>query len=113
MHTIGITTALASGTVPASGTDILLPDHQVAEVTGRSRKTLQKDRVRGGGVPFIRFGRSVRYRLSDLQAWIGSQRSFTSTSDYSSARHTGRCSNARPSADATCGETGDTGGFHA
>jgi excisionase family DNA binding protein len=107
MHTIGITT------VPASGTDILLTDHQVAELTGRSRKTLQKDRVRGGGVPFIRFGRSVRYRLSDVQAWIGSQRSFTSTSDYSAARHTGRCYKARPAGDATCGETGIMEGFNA
>jgi len=37
--------------VPLSGTDILLTDYQVAKLTGRSRKTLQKDRVRGGGVP--------------------------------------------------------------
>jgi excisionase family DNA binding protein len=75
MPSIGITT------VPASGTDILLTDHQVAEITGRSRKTLQKDRVYGGGLPFIRFGRAVRYRLSDVQAWVASQRSFTSTSE--------------------------------
>jgi excisionase family DNA binding protein len=107
MHPIRITPA------PTSGTDILLTDYQVAEVTGRSRKTLQKDRVRGGGLPFIRFGRSVRYRLSDVQAWIGSQRAFTSTSDYSSARLAERCSQARPSADATCGKTGNMEGFNA
>jgi predicted DNA-binding transcriptional regulator AlpA len=71
--------------VPLSGTDILLTGYQLAKLTGRSRKTLQKDRVRGGGVPFIRFGRSVRYRLSDVQAWIVSQRSFTSTSEYGAA----------------------------
>ena len=100
-------------TAAGSGTDILLTDYQVAEVTGRSRKTLQKDRVRGGGLPFIRFGRSVRYRLSDVQAWIGSQRSFTSTSDYSSASLARHCANARPSVDAACGETGNMEGSNA
>ncbi len=60
----------------------LLSDHDVAEIIGRSRSTLQKDRLRGGPhvLPFVRVGRLVRYRPSDVRALI--ERSLRkSTSD--------------------------------
>ncbi len=41
--------------------------------------TLEAWAVRGGGPPFVKFGRAVRYRLSDLEAWANSQ-TRTSTS---------------------------------
>lgn len=41
--------------------------------------TLEAWAVRGGGPPMVKFGRAVRYRLSDLEAWANSQ-TRTSTS---------------------------------
>lgn len=43
-------------------------------------KTLQAWRCRGGGPPFIRVGRLVRYRPQDVEAWITSRR-VSSTSE--------------------------------
>lgn len=37
-------------------------------------KTLQAWRCRGGGPPWIRVGRLVRYRPQDVEAWIESRR---------------------------------------
>jgi hypothetical protein len=34
-----------------------------------SVRTLQAARVKGGGVPFVRIGRAVRYRLEDVLAY--------------------------------------------
>lgn len=67
--------------------DPLLTDTDVARLTGRARKTLQKDRLRGGdkSIPFIRLGRLVRHRLSDVQRFIAQRPALRSTSDVSSA----------------------------
>jgi len=46
-----------------------LTEREVAERQSRSVRTLQNQRVVGGGIPFVKFGRSVRYRLSDIEAW--------------------------------------------
>lgn len=43
------------------------------------KSSLEAWAVRGGGPPFVKFGRAVRYRLSDLEAWANSQ-TRTSTS---------------------------------
>jgi hypothetical protein len=39
--------------------DPLLSDQELSRVTGRAVSTLQKDRVAGRGIPFIRLGRLV------------------------------------------------------
>jgi hypothetical protein len=44
--------------------DQLLSDRDVEKITGRAQSTLQKDRVAGKGIPFVRMGRLVRYRMS-------------------------------------------------
>src|ERR1700676_2610587 len=52
--------------------DIAFPrlnEKQLAERWGVSIRTLQAARVKGGGVPFVRIGRSVRYRLEDVLAY--------------------------------------------
>jgi predicted DNA-binding transcriptional regulator AlpA len=63
--------------------DPLLTDADVARLTGRARKTLQKDRLRGGddSIPFIRLGRLVRYRQSDVAEFIARRPTLRSTSD--------------------------------
>src|SRR5437016_3660731 len=39
----------------------------VAHITGRSVRTLQKDRLLGTGFPFYRYGRMVRYDLKEIR----------------------------------------------
>jgi predicted DNA-binding transcriptional regulator AlpA len=62
----------------------LLSDRDLSRVTGRSRSALQKDRLKGDGVPFVKLGRLVRYRLSDVQSWLATRPTFRSTSDIAS-----------------------------
>ena len=50
--------------------DPLLSDRDVEKITGRARSTLQKDRVTGTGIPFVRISRLVRYRQSDVTAFL-------------------------------------------
>jgi len=59
----------------------LLNDREVSEITGRARSTLQKDRVSGIGIRFVRVGALVRYRLSDVEAYIAALPARRSTSE--------------------------------
>jgi predicted DNA-binding transcriptional regulator AlpA len=61
--------------------DPLLSDRDVARITGRARSTLQKDRVAGSGIPYIRIGRLVRYRPSDVSAYLDALATRRSTSE--------------------------------
>jgi predicted DNA-binding transcriptional regulator AlpA len=61
--------------------DRLLDDYEVAQITRRARSTLQKDRVSGTGIPFVRIGRLVRYRQSDVTAYLAELPSLRSTSE--------------------------------
>lgn len=67
-------------------TTVFLTEHQLAERQQRSVKTLRNQRVTGNGVPFCRFGRSVRYRLADVIAWEV-ERVVASTSEPRGGRH--------------------------
>lgn len=60
-------------------TDLLLSRAEVEVNFGLSRRFLEVAAVRGDGPPFIKIGRSVRYRVSDLRDWIEARR-VTSTS---------------------------------
>ncbi len=62
----------------------LLNEAQTAAFLSLSMRTLQAWRVRGGGPVFIRAGRSIRYRRSDLLSWIEAN-AATSTSEADSA----------------------------
>jgi predicted DNA-binding transcriptional regulator AlpA len=55
-------------------TMILLRDKEVSEILKLSTATLANLRSQGKGVPFIRLGRSVRYCLHDLEAFIAHNR---------------------------------------
>jgi hypothetical protein len=46
--------------------DEFLTEKQLSKRHGRSIKTLQADRSRQRGIPFVRLGRSIRYRLADI-----------------------------------------------
>jgi hypothetical protein len=60
----------------------LLSPTQAAEILGIQPRTLEFWRQRGGvGPKFIRYSaRCVRYRLSDLQAWVASREVNTGAS---------------------------------
>ena len=50
-----------------------LDSDQAAEYLGLKRTTLEAWRCRGGGPKFVKLGRAVRYRQTDLDAWIESR----------------------------------------
>jgi hypothetical protein len=63
-----------SSVIPASHISSDLQQHryltekEVAAITGRAVQTLRNDRHKGQGFAYIKFGRSIRYRLSDILA---------------------------------------------
>ena len=61
-------------------TSPFLTTHQAAEYIGLKRRTLEKMRVSGGGPPYRKHGRYVRYHIDELKDWSAS-RTKRSTSD--------------------------------
>ena len=61
--------------------DPLLDDYEVSKISGRSRNTLQKDRVKETGIRFVKVGRLVRYRHSDVSEYLAAPPSRRSTSE--------------------------------
>ena len=71
-----------------------LTNDEAAEYLRLSPRTLEKQRVIGGGPRFRKFGRRVMYAVADLDAWAD-QRSFEATSDPEYAEHHSADSRAR------------------
>lgn len=59
----------------------LLSEKDAARILGCSIFKLQKDRRIGSPIPYIKIGRSVRYKLEDIESYIDQHR-FFSTSEY-------------------------------
>ncbi|AIJ46926.1 hypothetical protein O987_14050 [Comamonas testosteroni TK102] len=57
-----------------------LTNDEAAEYLRLSPRTLEKQRVMGGGPKFRKFGRRVMYAVTDLDAWA-EDRSYETTSD--------------------------------
>ncbi|HEP6426270.1 TPA: helix-turn-helix domain-containing protein [Burkholderia cenocepacia] len=85
--------AAAAATTPAQPQRYLTND-EAAEYLRLSPRTLEKQRVIGGGPKFRKFGRRVMYAVADLDAWAD-QRSFEATSDPEYAEHRSADSRAR------------------
>lgn len=68
-----------------------LNNSEAAQFLRLSPRTLEKQRVIGGGPRFHKFGRRVMYAIEDLQAWANA-RSFEMTCDpeYVALRAAGR-----------------------
>jgi len=65
----------------------LMTTADAADYLGVSKAFLERDRWAGARIPFIRVGRrAVRYRLSDLTAYLDCQTRY-STSDQGGAQH--------------------------
>jgi excisionase family DNA binding protein len=52
----------------------LLTQQQLADELQVSMRTLERWRQEGTGPAFVRVGRSLRYRRSDIDAWLERQR---------------------------------------
>lgn len=49
--------------------DVLLSEAELASRWGYASGSLKNQRSEGRGLPFVRIGRTVRYRLSDVLAY--------------------------------------------
>jgi hypothetical protein len=87
-HAPHLTTATPARTV-ASSARYLTNDEAAAHLR-LSPRTLEKQRVQGGGPRFRKFGRRVMYALADLDVWAdGNVFEMTSDPEYLE-RRTGR-----------------------
>ena len=86
--------ALAPTSTAAAQPQRYLTNDEAAEYLRLSPRTLEKQRVIGGGPRFRKFGRRVMYAVADLDAWAA-DRSFETTSDPESAEHHSADSRAR------------------
>lgn len=61
--------------MPMAPTDVLelLTTEQAAARTGLSINTLVKHRKQNRGMPFVKLGRTVRYRTADVEAYLVSR----------------------------------------
>lgn len=53
--------------------------HTIAALRNCSLATIERDRWIGIGVPFVKMGRSVRYRKADIRMWLENQAAVQST----------------------------------
>lgn len=79
---------LTSASGPNRGTahtitssDRLLTSAEVAELIGKSVAWLARKRWEGGGIPYRKIGRHVRYQLSVVLSWLNQQPELRSSSD--------------------------------
>lgn len=58
---------------------------QAVEITGMSLAWFRKQRQKGGGIPYTKLGRNVRYELVDIYAYM-EKRKVGSTSEHNLLR---------------------------
>lgn len=63
--------------------DRLLSRPEVFTEFGLTQRYLEISAVRGDGPPFIKIGRSVRYRAGDLRDWIAARRVASTSQEVS------------------------------
>ena len=49
---------------------VLLTEKEVQDLYKLNVKTLQRERFNGSGIPYIKLGRRVRYKVSDINAYL-------------------------------------------
>ena len=54
-----------------------ITEKEVSEITGRALSTLRNERFLGKGIPYIKIGKSVRYRLDDVIEYMEERRIVT------------------------------------
>lgn len=64
-----------------SPTRTWVTEAQAVEITGMSLAWFRKKRQTGGGIPYSKMGRNVKYELSDIYAYM-EERKVASTSKH-------------------------------
>ena len=64
---------------------IYLTTREAATYSGFAESTLEKARIYGGGPAFCRVGRTIRYRVEDIDAWISAGRMNSTSGQVISA----------------------------
>ncbi|WP_237051373.1 helix-turn-helix transcriptional regulator [Magnetospirillum sp. ME-1] len=65
-------------------TNIYKTQNETAEILRLSPRTLERHRLTGTGPKFVKAGRRVFYRPSDIDAWVEAN-TFASTSEVKAA----------------------------
>lgn len=78
----------------STGNPLFVTEEELERLFGLSRSYWQKSRVRGGGIPFYKIGRSVRYKLSEVEAFFESNKAI-STSHADQLANEGGSANAQ------------------
>lgn len=52
----------------------MMRQQDVADMLGMTSSWVEQIRLRGGGPVFHKFGKSVRYKIEDVLAWMDAQR---------------------------------------
>ena len=58
----------------------LINEKQLSTLTGIPAKTWQHFRYVGKGPPFVKIGRSVRYRPSEVESWLATNKASSANS---------------------------------
>ena len=58
----------------------IVTEKEAAPIVGMSVAWLQRKRWEGGGPPYVKYDRAVRYRMEDLIAWVEAHAGQKSTS---------------------------------
>jgi hypothetical protein len=68
-----LTVLTVRGEWPTAISDLplVLTERQLAHVRGVTVRTLQRDRHRGGSIPFKRIGRKIFYSRDDVLSYFG------------------------------------------
>lgn len=61
----------------------LLSSAEAARLLGVSTSFLEKDRWRGGGIPYVKVGHAVRYTQDSLEAYVSARIRTSTTEDHS------------------------------
>ncbi|MGH8579541.1 MAG: DNA-binding protein [Gammaproteobacteria bacterium] len=64
----------------------LFTQEYIAAVRDCSEATLERDRWSGGGIPFVRDGRSIRYIKGDVLKWLAAKKVCHSTTEADELR---------------------------
>ena len=56
--------------MPIENIEEFFSEEDIAALTKKSIASIRRDRVLERGCPFVKIGRSVRYRASDVRAWL-------------------------------------------
>jgi len=64
--------------------DRLLSRPEIHTHFGLTQRYLEVAAVKGNGPPFIKLGRSVRYRVGDVRKWIESRRVASTSQEVGS-----------------------------